>query len=408
MNYAEGGTRPLSLLLSLSLWMVGAGAISYVIDIERLWAVNASAFWVWVRFFSLSGRESEGARASQDFPASSRLIEAPSRPCRFRRQRHQDRLDIAAGLQAECGAAVVEQVELDIAAAAHELVASLLRRPGLPHPVPHDGREDGEEGVPDRSDKGEVAFPVAAVQVIEEDPARPARFAAVLQKEVLVAPLLEAGIAVGAVGRAGAGESRMKLTDRHRIGVDRGDVGAAAEPRLRRHDVTSVHMYRWNQRRAHMSDERDAARPEPRVVLGPGNGVAELGRKFAVDGRNVDPDFFEDPPAHDRDRPAAPARPLPFGALEAAGRSLGRALAGEFILDRLEGRADSVAQSGKPCLGRGATGWIEEKGGGFGHRSGNSWVWRSASASAMAPARATLSDRAGRRKGMTTRAAAHS
>src|SRR6202023_757276 len=187
-----------------------------------------------------------------------------------------------------------------------------------------------------------------------------------------------------------------------------GDVGAAAEPRLRRHDVTSVHMYRWNQRRAHMSDERDAARPEPRVVLGPGNGVAELGREFAVDGRNVDPDFFEDPPAHDRDRPAAAARTLPFGALEAAGRSLGRALAGEFVLDRLEGRADSVAQSGKPCLGRGATGWIREKGGGFGHRSGNSLVWRSASASAMAPARATLSDRAGRRKGMTTREAAHS
>jgi hypothetical protein len=39
-------------------------------------------------------------------------------PSHFGRQRHEDRLDIAAGLEAEEGAAVVEQVEFDIAAAA--------------------------------------------------------------------------------------------------------------------------------------------------------------------------------------------------------------------------------------------------------------------------------------------------
>jgi hypothetical protein len=46
-----------------------------------------------------------------------------------RRPRHQDRLDIAAGLQTERRAAVVEQVELDIAAATNELMAPLLGRP---------------------------------------------------------------------------------------------------------------------------------------------------------------------------------------------------------------------------------------------------------------------------------------
>src|SRR5206468_749458 len=140
--------------------------------------MDASGFWAGMRFFSLSGREAEGGRASQNLPAGS-----PLRPCCFGGERHQDRLDIAAGFQTECGAAVVEQVELDVAAAAHQLMTALLGRPGLPHPRPHDGREDTKESVADRSDKGEVALPVAAVEVVEEDPARPARLAAVLQKE---------------------------------------------------------------------------------------------------------------------------------------------------------------------------------------------------------------------------------
>src|SRR5438132_7771160 len=156
----------------------------------------------------------------------------PARPGRFGGERHQDRLDIAAGLQTECGAAVVEQVELDVAAAADELMTALFGRPGEPHPGPHDGRENGEDGVSDRSEEGEVALPVAAIEIVEEDPAGAARLAPVRQKEVFVAPLLEAGVAAGVVGRAGAGQCRMKFVDRRRIGVDRGDVGAAAEPRL--------------------------------------------------------------------------------------------------------------------------------------------------------------------------------
>src|SRR5206468_445766 len=170
--------------------------------------MDASGFWAGMRFFSLSGREAEGGRASQNLPAGS-----PLRPCCFGGERHQDRLDIAAGFQTECGAAVVEQVELDVAAAAHQLMAALLLCPGEPHARPHDGRENGEQGVADRSDKGEVALPVAAVDIVEEDPAGTTRFAAVLQKEVLVAPFFEASVAAGVVSRAGAGECGMKLVD---------------------------------------------------------------------------------------------------------------------------------------------------------------------------------------------------
>src|SRR5436189_1746278 len=46
-------------------------------------------------------------------------------PLDARRERHEDRLGAAAGLQAEQGAAVVDQVELDVAAAAVGLEAAL-------------------------------------------------------------------------------------------------------------------------------------------------------------------------------------------------------------------------------------------------------------------------------------------
>src|SRR5690349_13689109 len=46
-------------------------------------------------------------------------------PADERRQRHQDRLDPAVGLESEQGAAVVDQIELRIAAATPELPRSL-------------------------------------------------------------------------------------------------------------------------------------------------------------------------------------------------------------------------------------------------------------------------------------------
>ena len=88
------------------------------------------------------------------------------RPSYFRRQRHQDRLDIAAGHQAELGAAVVQQVELDVAPAPHELVLALGCGPRLVHVLPHQPRIDVEEGLADATREGEVAGEVAAVEVV--------------------------------------------------------------------------------------------------------------------------------------------------------------------------------------------------------------------------------------------------
>src|SRR5580704_9621251 len=127
----------------------------------------------------------------------------PSRPARLGRQGHQDRLDIAAGHQAELGAAIMQQVELDIAAAAHQLVLALGIRPRLVHVPAHQPGIDLEERLADAAGEGEVAREVAAVEIVEEDAAHAARLAAVRQVEVFVAPLLEARIIAGVVAVAG-------------------------------------------------------------------------------------------------------------------------------------------------------------------------------------------------------------
>src|SRR5580704_8771050 len=106
-----------------------------------------------VRFFSLSSREGQGGFL---------------RPCRFGGERHEDRLDIAAGLEAEQRAAVVEQVELDIAAAPDELVAALLLGPRLQHVTADQSRVDPEKGLADGAGEGEIALPIA-VEVVVED-----------------------------------------------------------------------------------------------------------------------------------------------------------------------------------------------------------------------------------------------
>src|SRR6266852_443325 len=227
---------------------------------------------------------------------------APSRPGDFGWQRHQDRLDIAAGLEAEQRAAVVEQVELDITAASDELVTALLRRPRLEHVPADQHRVDGEEGFADIVGEGEVALPAAAVaaavEIVEEDAADAARLVAVLEEEILIAPFLEALVVVGIVRIARGLERGMKITRIGFVREHRGEIGAAAEPSFAGDDMARVHVHGGNQRRGHMGDQRDAARPEARVFGGAGDLAAELGRELTEDGRDVDADFLEDLTLH--------------------------------------------------------------------------------------------------------------
>src|SRR5579885_388783 len=105
------------------------------------------------------------------------------RPLHHRRHRRQDRVDIAAGLEAESGAAVVEQVELDIAAAAHQLLLALGFAPGLGEIAPHQPGIDLQKGAADLLGEGEGRLPVG-LEIIVEDAADAAHLVAVLEEEV--------------------------------------------------------------------------------------------------------------------------------------------------------------------------------------------------------------------------------
>src|SRR5262249_5566245 len=88
------------------------------------------------------------------------------RPFHHWRQRREDRLDIAAGLEPEDRAAVVEQVEFDIAAAAHELFLALGLAPWLLEIAPHQLGIDVQEGAAHILREGEFLFPIAGVEII--------------------------------------------------------------------------------------------------------------------------------------------------------------------------------------------------------------------------------------------------
>src|SRR5215831_15336780 len=116
---------------------------------------------------------------------------AGSRPLHQRRQRGQDRIDVAAGAQPEDGAAVVEQVELDIAAAAHELLLALGLAPGRGEIPAHQLWIDATEGAADLLRESEVRLAVAAVEIIVENATDATHLVAVLEIEIFVAPALE-------------------------------------------------------------------------------------------------------------------------------------------------------------------------------------------------------------------------
>src|SRR3546814_5564251 len=93
-----------------------------------------------------------------------------------------DRLDVAAGLQAEQRAAVMQQVELDVAAAPNQLVASLRLGPAIVHVPLDEARVDVEECLSDVAGEGEVGLE-AAVEIVVEDAADAARLVAVLDRK---------------------------------------------------------------------------------------------------------------------------------------------------------------------------------------------------------------------------------
>ena len=84
--------------------------------------------------------------------------------------------------------------------------------------------------------------------------------------------------------------------------------------------MAGVHMHRRHMRRTHMGDKRDAARPEARIIRRARNVGREIGGKCAVHGRDIDADFFENTPLHDRHHTTAAIIALPRPAFKPARR----------------------------------------------------------------------------------------
>src|SRR6185312_2504811 len=171
--------------------------------------------------------------------------------------------------------------------------------------------------------------------------------------------------------------------------------------------VARVHMHRRHQRRARMDDERDAARPNARILLGAGNLLPEFRAELAPDGRDIDAGLLEDAAFEDRHRAAAAAAAV---AVPAFARETLRFAGSELVLDRFERGADAIAQRLEPCPHLYLLGLrfllFAAHACSPGCSTGRSPVCRNASPNTMEAASATLIERRPGRIGRRTRASA--
>ena len=109
-------------------------------------------------------------------------------------------------------------------------------------------------------------------------------------------------------------------------------------------------MHRGHVRVGHVRDEADAGGEEARVLLGAGDRLGEFGTERAADGRDVDPDLLEHLAGHLPAHAAAAGFAARVGAVP---RRVGEGGVGAGLaLDRLERRADPVAQRFEPVARR--------------------------------------------------------
>ena len=268
-------------------------------------------------------------------------------PASGARQTHEDTLDAGVrGAQTEASAAVVDEVKLDVAAAAQLL--PLLLGWGEGHVLAalddgHVGGEEGGEAVGDKRKEGLLGvlrgggggLEEGGVEVVEEDAADAAGLAAVGQVEVLVAPGLELGVVGGVVAVAGVLDGLVEVLDVLGEEVAGGQVGAAAEPPVLVAvdgvlgvgglEVAVVEVDGGGHGVVRVQDEGEAGGEEAeRVDVGANEGLvvsAHLldrgARQLAVDDGDVDAGLFEDVAVLEHARDAAAAvGPRPCVCLE--------------------------------------------------------------------------------------------
>mmetsp|Transcript_19535 Transcript_19535/g.57892 ORF Transcript_19535/g.57892 Transcript_19535/m.57892 type:complete len:438 (+) Transcript_19535:431-1744(+) len=225
-------------------------------------------------------------------------------PRRILGQRHEDGLDAPARLEPKRRAAVVHQVELDVAPAAQQLPLLLLLRERIVLVLPHD-RAVGLHHVVDAVlGEGQDGVGILVVEVIEEDAAEAAALAAVADEEVVVRPLLELVVVLGVVLVADLLVGPVEVLHVVDVEVRRRDVGAAAKPPLARDAVpflgleeAVVEVHRGRERVLGVHHRRDAGGEEGHAAghvlalerVGVANsGTVGLWRHGAVHDRHVD------------------------------------------------------------------------------------------------------------------------
>ena len=229
----------------------------------------------------------------------------------------------------------MQQVELDVPAAADLLPGALRLAVGQAASPLRDGQPRGEEGGREVLGEGELSLRVAA-HVLEEDPAHPARLAAVREVEVAVAALLEARVVRGIVAVASGAQHPVEV--RHVLfeEVVGREVGPAAEPGLPPlDDVPDVGVGGRHERAARVQDEREPDRCEGASLTG--QPAREGLRELAVHVREGDAGFFQHRAVlQDAGDPAPAAGPNPGVAPEA-----------RHAIEPLQGGTDLFLQRGE-------------------------------------------------------------
>src|SRR5216683_3911635 len=171
-----------------------------------------------------------------------------SRPFYNRRHRRKNRLDVATGLEAENSTAVIKQIEFDIAAAADQLLLAIGFAPWRREVFSHQTGIDAKKGAANILREGKSLVPVG-FEIVVKNAADTARFVAVLEEKVIVAPFLvfiiRRDLGVRVTGRF---HRRMK-SDAVRVVLyatpveHRREVSTAAEPGLAGHNKARVHVH---------------------------------------------------------------------------------------------------------------------------------------------------------------------
>src|SRR5690606_6314550 len=220
--------------------------------------------------------------------------------------------------QAEHGAAVIHQVEFDIATAAQQLELALALAVGGGLAALDNGQVGAEERVAHRLHEPRTAAETAVAEVVVEQPADAARFVAMLEKEILVAPAFVTRVDLWTEWIADRPGGAVPV---HAILVEavvRGQIIAAAEPPLRFHSrffgdeephigmagrcigIARMNHQRYPERLPRSADQFGAVR---------GGGGWKLS---AEDMRKADAGLFEYAAFSQHARAAAtPARTLP-------------------------------------------------------------------------------------------------